>query len=142
MKNRITITIYGNETMIGIHTKTVMNVDPYGSQGKARSKRLDVFTRQLNAVHGVERADVRKYEVSVEKADSFDWNEVVPTLIPIVAKFCRYDIFELRIEDQRPTHNYDEDGYVATRMDRPSVDLGVFPHDPYEQPTFSGAVAA
>lgn len=147
MKNRITITIYGNESMIGIHTKVLMNADPWGSNGKPTPKRLTAFIKRLNAVLGITRAEVRKYEVSIEKADAFDWSEVVPALVPLVAKFCRYDIFELRIEDQRPTYNHDEDGYAPTRRHLSPVDLGVLANDPYadagnvEQPNIEQAAA-
>lgn len=131
MKKRITLTIYGNRSMIGIHTKTVMDADPYSFDDKTKTKRLQSFIKRLNSVVGVQKAEVRKYEVSIERADAFDWNEIVPALLPLVAKFCRYDVYELRIEDQRPTYDHDEDGYRTTRRHLESVDLGVSPNDPY-----------
>lgn len=133
--NRITITIYGNELRIGFHTnKRLTDKTVYGgSGGEDAGQAAKDFHASITGQNGITEASLKNYELTIERGEAFDWPEVVPGVLDMLASYCGFDKYELRIKDDRSSDRYDSDGNIIGTRYLDDVHLGVSPNNPYER---------
>ncbi|ENN86034.1 hypothetical protein RHSP_31701 [Rhizobium freirei PRF 81] len=128
MENRIVIILHGNEDMVTLGTTARLCDYQWvysPPSDEELSKRFIAFRKRLQRVSGVKEIHIGKHEVRIERYEAFLWNEIVPNVVPILARYAKFSDFVIRLRDDRPTDNWDEDGNSTSRRCNPDIDLGI-----------------
>lgn len=128
---RIAVLQYGNEDMHGYAVDFRLTSRKYSFSGEpAPEADIPAFEDAVSNILGVKKADIHQYDVSIEKADAFDWADISPAMIAEIKKLYETRTGfkadpSIRVEDQRPTRQYDLDGEPFGTVHNEPINEGV-----------------
>lgn len=138
---KIILELHGNDSMLSIHVKHRFLDDHFIDQNmtaenlESHYTKINVFdgtfalSEALSAVAGVTGLSIWSYSIRIEKAKAYDWIEIVPSALELLASVIGYEVNEDEIEviDGRPKREYISDGDWGGRsgdlLSHPDVQL-------------------
>lgn len=100
--------MWPNETRLDIQTRDRLCEYKWAHTPPADeelSNEFKEFRDKLNGIHGIEKADIGRHVVHVERFDIFTWEELVPQIAAVMTAFTGTE-YTVRWDDRRNMYGY------------------------------------